>query len=745
MVRAGTGILPSPFSLVLGDSETFLEDPPETPAPMFAVRAFKSALFGTPHPAQPVSPTNRSRKAVAQNSLPTASTLFPEPLKTVQLEPKDREDIIKKLDFEALVSPTKGILMTPGIGTTRRKNVTFRGIGSDEKPKAKDSSGVSLLGDTISEASLSRSQAAGLLENQPRQTSLTKALYKAKNGGSGGNMIRSPSVSRSNKNAALDRENDRPVPVTEKEGNDPNVATDMTIDLSNPHSRSGQHWKAEFEQYHKKSDREMKKIIKVNQNVKSFAVKKDSEASGLGEKLRRELSKVAAMESKVTDLATQLAATRTQDSKETPHQTKLVNDLARQTALAIRYKQKADSYKVALMKKSIGLASETDRLEDVVPQDTGVKSNQCMSDLNSTAHQRKDMASLRSELDRFRSSAEAAKQKAAKLETENLALQAEIDKLRQEMKISELKRQAREESLQRREEVLKASKADCDAQLLTLLAKNEALLQDVQPHHIDPPTSERKIFKNHNEISSNKISRDKAAAGKTAGGQDRSKPRKHANSYEPESSMADIWILGGQDSTLPLEKPQKNRDSVKNPPKVLKEITQNPVREDENRKPYRTTQSSIPSLENPPLSKIQPAYESPHPLIPLSPRRLPTSGAKRMLARRSTSSSPRPPMLNSASSPPEPVPSTEHPTQRFVNSDRQQQPTSSISAPTKNKSTLNQGASLAPVAAPTGTGAEGRKASEMPAPADRKDAMRARTAERMAEKRKAREGRGKEA
>lgn len=769
MVRAGTGFLPWLFSPDKGDPETFLEDPPETPAPLFAVRAFKSALFGTPHPSQTVSPSNRSRKAAAQNGLPKPPALPQDPLKTAHLEPKDREDVTQKLDLEALVSPTKGILLTPGIGTTRRKNVTFRGIGTDEKLKAGDDNRGILFGDAVSETSSSQSQAASPEENQPRQTSLTKALYKAKNGVSDRNIISSPSASKSNKRFSRDRKKDRSANLTVTEGNDLNVADDLTIDLSNPHSRSGKHWKAEFEQYHKNSGREMKKILKINQNVKSFAVRKDSEASDLREKLRRELSKVAVMESKVTDLATQLAATRTKDLKESPDQTKLVNDLARQTALAIRYKQKADNYKVALIKKNADLASETDKLEGIIPEGTGVKSNPGISAPISSDRLSQEMASLRSELDRFRSSAEATEQKAAKLEMENLALQAEINKLRQEMKMPESKRQAREEILERREGVLKVSNADRNANLPTPSTKNDALLEDVQQRHKASPTSERKTFREHDEILSNKITQDKVATGETSGSQDHSKPSKNTNTFDPESSMVDIWILGGQDDTLPLEKPRKNRDLVKPSPKVLKEITQNRILEEENRKPYRTAPNShfVPSLENSPLSKTQTSHESPRSTISFSPKRrlLTSSGTKQhIFARQSTNTinSPRPSTLNSASNPPKTdnVSSTEkHPTQNnVINSDHQQLSKSPISgSPAQTKSTFKQNASVVPtLLPPTGTQAEaeGRKGSEpaipMPAPPpaiDRKAAMRAavraRMADRMAEKKKAREDKGK--
>jgi regulator of replication initiation timing len=738
-----TSIQPSVFSLGQGDSETFLEDPPETPAPMFAVRAFKSAIFGTPHPAQPAPPSNRSRKVSNHASSPKASAVVPEPLKAVIRDPRNREDTPRKLDLDALGSPTKGILLTPGMGPTRRKNVTFRGLSSDEKSKAKDSTRTIESGGTSLEASLSQSQSAGPIDNQPQQTSLTKALYKAKNGVSSGNARPSSTVSFSNRGAGLALEKGPPTVVTEKDGRHPDVAADMTIDLSHPHSRSGKHWKAEFEQYHKKSDREMKKIILVSRNVKSFAAQKDTEASELSEKLQQERSRVAMMEGKVTDLAMQLAATRTHDTEETPDQTKLVNDLARQTALAIRYKQKADNYEVALMKKNTILAPDTDGSGDVIPQDSGVEMDQHRLDSTMTGRRSQEIAVLRAELGRFRNSAEVAEQKAAKLETENLALQAEIDKLREQMKKSELKRQAREESFQRREDAFKASKADYDAQLLNLLSKNEALLQDVQHHHKSQPAHEHEISKEQWKTSSNKIPGAHLAASQVHGSHDHLKPRKHANTHSPESSMVDIWALGGQDSTLPLEKTPNKKDPAEYLPKALQTIAENLVREDENRLPSNKTQSSALLMENRTLSKSQTAYNDVAPLIPTSAEKLQNSAAKRTAPRWANVGSPSPPTLTLGSSPPKPLSSTQHHAQRSANSAPQHQTEASLRAISKIESTPNQAAKLISVAALQTQAGVGRKESEMPGPVDRKEAMRARMAERMAEKRKVRGDRGK--
>lgn len=752
MVCVQTVCLPSFNSLALGNSETFIEEPPETPAPMFAVRAFKSALFGTPHPTQPASPSSRSRKSFAQNSLPKESALIPEPSKTEHLNAGDRETIKipKRLDSDALLSPTKGILLTPGTGTTRRKNVTFRGISSEEKSKEGHSSRDSLLANNISANTSNQLQATGILEDQLYKTSFTKALHKAKYGVSGANVIQTYAVNRSNKRIALDPKIDSSVPVTENKRYDLGVAADVTIDLSNPHSRSGQHWKAEFEQYHRKSGREMKHIIKVNQSVKSFAEKKDLEASELSEKLRKELSKVAAMENKVTDLATQLAAARIKDCMETPDQTKLVNDLARKTAEAIRCKQSAEKYKAALTKRNGSLNPKISTFEDETPQEAEVESSQHKPKSTTSKRQSQNTALLRSELEQVRTKAMAAEQKATKLETENMALQAAINKLRQDMTIFERKRQEREESPQRREAALRTLKADSDAQSLARLSKRESSLQNVRDQLKDTPISKRQLPKAHPKVSSGKIPMDEVATGKPSGDRDNLASGNHAindgvqreSSKHPDecgagSPEADIWILGGLDAPLPFQKLRKSQPSGEQPHQILQEIPQNPVRQDENRKPYRT-QTSTPSRDTRPPSKTQ--LTSEFPLI--SSRNFPSSATKASLTRGATINLPSPSMLTSTSSPPAPNSSTRPSAQQSISSERQEQLKVSPSASTRPKSWHNPASDLAPLAASISLGIVARKEAEKPAAVNRKEASRLRVAARIAEKKKVREEKG---
>ncbi|PNP84636.1 hypothetical protein FNYG_02265 [Fusarium nygamai] len=96
MLRRGENA-PEPVN----DGDTTQIDQPDTPAPVFAARAFKSALFGTP-----ARPTNQSTRAVA----------------------KDRND--KTAQMSRTPPRPQGILLTPGTGTTRRKRVSF---GQDVK------------------------------------------------------------------------------------------------------------------------------------------------------------------------------------------------------------------------------------------------------------------------------------------------------------------------------------------------------------------------------------------------------------------------------------------------------------------------------------------------------------------------------------------------------------------------------------------------------------------------------------
>ncbi|KAF9774640.1 hypothetical protein IL306_007333, partial [Fusarium sp. DS 682] len=106
-------------------------DQPDTPAPVFAARAFKSALFGTP-----ARPTNQPTRAIA----------------------KDRSE---RTDRESRTPPRpQGILLTPGTGTTRRKRVSFgQDVKKNNNPsKEPDARQRTRLNDALEKASKSVNQ-----------------------------------------------------------------------------------------------------------------------------------------------------------------------------------------------------------------------------------------------------------------------------------------------------------------------------------------------------------------------------------------------------------------------------------------------------------------------------------------------------------------------------------------------------------------------------------------------------------
>ncbi|RGP68614.1 hypothetical protein FLONG3_8063 [Fusarium longipes] len=92
----------------VNEGDTTQIDVPDTPAPVFAARAFKSALFGTP-----ARQSNQSTRALTKSKN-------------------------SRMDQESSRTPQRpqGILLTPGTGTTRRKRVSF---GQDVKKNANSS------------------------------------------------------------------------------------------------------------------------------------------------------------------------------------------------------------------------------------------------------------------------------------------------------------------------------------------------------------------------------------------------------------------------------------------------------------------------------------------------------------------------------------------------------------------------------------------------------------------------------
>ncbi|OCL05036.1 hypothetical protein AOQ84DRAFT_104578 [Glonium stellatum] len=231
---------------------TYLE-PPETPAPVFAVRAFKHAIFGTPHPTEEVEGTT---SGVKDNG------------KTNEFIAKETAHG-KSLDFNAeaernpLSSPTKpnGILMTPGTAARGRKTVSFGSHVVDNEGKRASFPGKSgLPNDFPGKFPSPWTPGTELLSDKKPRTKLTAALYNARDSAQS-NTTSKPKAKDDN---------------------------DITLDVMEPRSESGKYWKDQYLSYSERSQKEVKKLVTKQQLAKNYAKKKDAEAMELATKLEDE-------------------------------------------------------------------------------------------------------------------------------------------------------------------------------------------------------------------------------------------------------------------------------------------------------------------------------------------------------------------------------------------------------------------------------------------------------------------------
>ena len=554
---------------------------------------------------------------------------------------------IAVLKVDPLFSPTKGILLTPGTGATRRKTVSFGTVLADAQKKEgqSPSTGVNLNSALKSRKNPEVPEASS--RSQPRHSSLTQTLIE---------LSKQKPSNQAGSITSSEKEHTREVASTigaQTENTD--QIADNTVDLSQPCSRSGQHWKTEYEQYHKRSNCEMKKIIMYGQNVKSYAVKKDSEATGLGEKLKKELAKVAAMEKKVSKLVAQLSNAHAHGPAGESEQTRLVSELAQQTALAIRYKEKADYYSKAVQKENRADGSDGER-DDIQVAEEGDEWSPREENSPEVVVRSAGKDMLHTQLESLRKSAKKAEDQAAKLEAENGALKRSLARVKGEMMSYESRRQAREERLKKREAKCKADQKACEAQLAKLTIEHRnLLLSSAQPSKAEnlahpqstacyddfrrldgnPKSSEGEgAFSNRNETNYEPL------------GQCVSKPYSSSRKSRSQKSVVDIWTLSSLREAVDSVSPSK--DPTELPPssvrqdikRTLKEIDQNLIPEQ-----HPGTKSN----PEPHLSQAKIAHKSPTPTIPQLQSGL-SSPVHRTLNRGPTISSPRPAMVDFTSS-----------------------------------------------------------------------------------------------
>lgn len=550
------------------DGDTCLDDVPETPAPLFAVRAFRSAIFGTPVQIEYQVKGLKEESPRERDLKKDEAKVGPEPAKTISREGiaptedqsstqriSDLLDTANDINHDQMASPTKGILLTPGTATTKRKTVSFSARRDfRERTKSPDNTVESQDGLSGKGKSIQHSTS----KPQRKQSSLTRTLIGM-------------STKRRNPPAATAepaKSGARSPPTKPIAENDTEVApelsepvSDMTIDLSQPRSRSGQHWKAEYEEYHKNSTREMKKIVQYGQNVKSYAARKDLEATRLGENLNKELAKVARMESRISKLAKQLKMASAQGPGGESEQARLVGELAQQTAMTVRYQRKADHYRKAITRQS---ANDLTSGQDQVVHGSLLEDKENPSDLF-------EMATIEAQLEGLRDTATAAESRAAKLETENKQLKRNLARVKEEMLSYESRRQAREDRLKKREQRHKASKEHCETELANLKLEHHRILQATQVNgnqHMQPvPANVLHIDQKVQPLHHPKYS-IKDAISSSGPVQDQQKQDFLSRKQRSQKPNVDIWTLSSSNETP--KQSLRNKDTTDLAPSSVK-------------------------------------------------------------------------------------------------------------------------------------------------------------------------------
>ncbi|RHZ48783.1 uncharacterized protein CDV56_102825 [Aspergillus thermomutatus] len=446
-------------------------DPPETPAPVFAIRAFKSALFGTPGAEdEEVSDQDSKSDQNLASRRPGKSDLLKPPVAYRATDVTKTEKTDVDMAVNAMVSPTKSILVTPGTAANRRKTVSFGDGVVDNERKRNDASTQSsrtpmnLSGNLSSQWLSSSSDSKG----KPRSR-LTQALLDS----------RDKSPNDSTPTNGQGPESNPSTNTASKETLQSNSADDETVNLDDPRSQSGKYWKAEFDSYRAKTTNEIRKLIQYRSAAKKFALMKEAEASRLAKKLKEEEVKVAEMERHVTQLASTMVAENAKADRE-----QLVQDLTKQTALALQYKHRVNTLRKLLERHGV-VGSEVD---DIVEKSEGNnspeeasqelrKTQQALSRANAKIE---EMERQQVDFDKLRELAQSSEQKASELARENLTLKQSLARVKQEMSKYEGRRKEKEAKLKQREIKLEARIQDYRNRLKTASQEHREMEEDLR-------------------------------------------------------------------------------------------------------------------------------------------------------------------------------------------------------------------------------------------------------------------------
>ncbi|KAJ5665082.1 Spindle-body formation-associated protein [Penicillium maclennaniae] len=399
------------------DASKVLE-PPETPAPVFAMRAFKSALFGTPAVEEEEKRVSQPRPSIHQRS--QSDTTHPIPIEKTEAPKLDPDpDTI----FNPSGSPTKSILVTPGTIANRRKTVSF-GEGVVDNEGKRDARVTKTPSNPA--GNITTQWMSGSADGKPR-SKLTQTLLDARDNASKNSESPTKSVTSSRSDTKI---------VARSQSKD--EVEDITLNLDEPRSESGKYWKTEFDAYRVRTNREIKKLIHYRSVAKSYARKKDSESLRLADKLREEEEKVVEMERQVSRLASAIVGEGSQAGKE-----ELIQDLTKQTTLALQ-----------VVKGDVIETTESTKEEQ--HSDNSFELRKAQQELKQANAQIEEMKRRSSDLTTLQNLAQSSEKKAQDLEKENHSLKQTLARVKQEMSRYEGRRKEKETKLKQREAKLEA-------------------------------------------------------------------------------------------------------------------------------------------------------------------------------------------------------------------------------------------------------------------------------------------------
>jgi hypothetical protein len=407
-----------------------LLEPPETPGHVFAIRAFKSALFGTPGAEEDEKDASEKQSGHQRSKSDT-----------IKLAPTEIKTETSSAGEDATYnpgSPTKSILVTPGTAL-RRKTVSFGESVIDNEGKRPGSASKPAKTPPNPSGTLSTQWMSGSSDGSGKPRSkLTQTLMNARdNASKNTTSTKSDDSTGEAKSDIVSGSKD----IMDNE--------DLTINLEDPHSESGKYWKTEFDNYRVRTNREIKKLIHYRSIAKSYARKKDSEAMRLADKLKEEEEKVAEMERQVSRLASSMVGEGSIDDKE-----HLVQDLTKQTALALQYKQQVTSLRKALERHDVvsdaANTTQTKKKDSPLdaPTDELLKTQQELKQANAKIE---EMERQQCQLSTLRNLAQSSEKKAESLEQENNSLKQTLARVKQEMSRYEGRRKDKEARLKQRE------------------------------------------------------------------------------------------------------------------------------------------------------------------------------------------------------------------------------------------------------------------------------------------------------